>query len=177
MRGAAILALACGAVGGLVAVVPYVFVQSILTAVPYSDRLSFVGAIFGLMGAVLVAGLVPLLHSWRREQTSMRHIKEAATDLIATLNFEGVGGGDVAEGRWQRALVGVERISLESGRLSHLSHDQFVKVRRLELAMERLNARIERGRDQIEPLNFEFYMGEDRDQIVQGLRDLRTLFE
>lgn len=163
-----------GGVTALLVVVGYLLFRAGFSETSDADWLGFSGTILGIMGAALVAIGVPKAQAWSRDRIAHDRIIEAANDLIDALKFEGLTR-EAAEGRWARVLTARERIQFERERLTHITHGQFIRLRGIERAIENMNDRIVADADLLDPINFEYSLGGDRNALVSWLKELETL--
>lgn len=139
------------------------------------DWLNFAGAVFGLMGAILIALWIPQIQSRHRDRVAKARIIETAQPLIKALDFSEVPNIDQARGRWAGVLVALERMAFERERIEHITHMQFHRLRGIERAIQRMDDRIGQNPDFLDPLTYEFEIGPERDGLVAWLKQLEGM--
>lgn len=163
------------AITSLALIAVYLVARAYLGDASDGDWLNFAGAVFGFMGAILVAIWIPNIQSRSRDEIARTRILEAAADLIDTLDFSDVPTMEQAEGRWERVLIGLERMTFERENLSQISHDEYFRMRGIERAIQKMDDQIRQNVAVLDPLAFEHTLGVDRDATVHWLRQLEEM--
>lgn len=163
------------ALTSLALVAAYLIARAHLSDASDGDWLEFAGAVFGVMGAILVALWIPQIQIRSRDRLAKVRIVETAKVLLRVLDFSELPNIDQARGSWEGVLVSLERIAHERERMTHITHDQFLTIRSIERAVRRMDDRIAQNPDLLDPLTFEFELASDRKLVVNWLGRLETI--
>lgn len=169
-----LMEIGVAALTSLALIAVYLVARAHLGNATDGDWLNFAGAVFGLMGAILIALWIPRIQTRGRDRIAKVRIIETAQALARALDFSGVPNIVQAEGRWEGVRVAMERMTFERERLEHITHAQFHRLRGIERAIQRIDDRIAQNGQLLDPLTFEYEIGPERNGVVNWLEQLEA---